>query len=158
MLPTSSSTSCLPFVRAVYIDFSNSADGNSGVDTPCSGNRLMTTPQHRGNSVERSALTVATLTSFMGPFLISSVNVALPTIQAELGLTAVELSWIATSYLLAVAVGLVPAGKIGAEPLDSPDGRKTRVRAGPFPSREAAEKALDRMKRIGVNGVVAAKQ
>ncbi|HZX32347.1 MAG TPA: SPOR domain-containing protein [Rhodocyclaceae bacterium] len=44
------------------------------------------------------------------------------------------------------------------EPLDSPQGRKTRVRAGPFPSREAADKALDRMKRIGVSGVVAAKQ
>lgn len=44
------------------------------------------------------------------------------------------------------------------EPLDSPQGRKTRVRAGPFPSREAADKALDRMKRIGVSGVVASKQ
>lgn len=44
------------------------------------------------------------------------------------------------------------------EPLDSPQGRKTRVRAGPFPNRDAAEKALDRMKRIGVSGVVAAKQ
>lgn len=64
-------------------------------------------------SLERSALTVATLTSFLGPFMISSVNVALPAIQKEMGLTAVELSWIATSYLLAVAVGLVPAGKIG---------------------------------------------
>lgn len=73
----------------------------------------MTTSPTSGNSLERSALTVATLTSFMGPFLISSVNVALPSIQVELGLTAVELSWIATSYLLAVAVGLVPAGKIG---------------------------------------------
>lgn len=73
----------------------------------------MASTQPCSNKVERSALTVATLTSFMGPFLISSVNVALPTIQAELGLTAVELSWIATSYLLAVAVGLIPAGKIG---------------------------------------------
>lgn len=63
-------------------------------------------------AVERSALFVATLTSFMGPFLISSVNVALPAIQAELKLDAVQLSWIATAYLLAVAVGLVPAGKI----------------------------------------------
>lgn len=44
------------------------------------------------------------------------------------------------------------------EPLDSPQGRKTRVRAGPFPNREAADKALDRMKRIGISGVVAAKQ
>lgn len=48
--------------------------------------------------------------------------------------------------------------KVFTETLDSPQGKKTRVRAGPFASREAAEKALDRMKRIGVNGVVAAKQ
>ena len=73
----------------------------------------MTDPQTDDSSLERSALIVATLTSFMGPFMISSVNVALPTIQAELHLTAVQLSWIATAYLLAVAVGLVPAGKIG---------------------------------------------
>lgn len=48
--------------------------------------------------------------------------------------------------------------KIYTEPLDSPQGRKTRVRAGPFPNREAAEKALEKMKRIGVNGVVATRQ
>jgi DedD protein len=47
--------------------------------------------------------------------------------------------------------------KTFTEPLDSPQGKKTRVRAGPFPNREAADKALDRMKRIGVSGVVAAK-
>ncbi len=63
-------------------------------------------------ALEKSALIVATLTSFMGPFMMSSVNVALPKIQAELQLNAVQLSWIATAYLLAVAVGLVPAGKI----------------------------------------------
>ena len=48
--------------------------------------------------------------------------------------------------------------KTFTEPLDSPQGKKTRVRAGPFPNRDAADKALDRMKRIGVSGVVAAKQ
>jgi len=47
--------------------------------------------------------------------------------------------------------------KTFTEPLDSPQGKKTRLRAGPFPNREAADKALDRMKRIGVSGVVAAK-
>lgn len=47
--------------------------------------------------------------------------------------------------------------KAYTEPLDSPQGRKTRVRAGPFPNREAAEKALEKMKRIGVSGVVAAR-
>ncbi len=53
-------------------------------------------------------------------------------------------------------------GEVGVktytEPLDSPQGKKTRVRAGPFPNRDAADKALEKMKRIGVNGVVAAKQ
>jgi len=48
--------------------------------------------------------------------------------------------------------------KTYTESLDSPQGKKTRVRAGPFASREAAEKALEKMKRIGVSGVVAAKQ
>lgn len=48
--------------------------------------------------------------------------------------------------------------KIYTEPLDTPQGKKTRVRAGPFPNREAADKALAKMKRIGVSGVVTAKQ
>lgn len=47
--------------------------------------------------------------------------------------------------------------RVYTEPLDTPQGRKTRVRAGPFPNREAADKALERMKKIGVGGVVAAK-
>ena len=47
--------------------------------------------------------------------------------------------------------------KTFSEPLDTPQGRKTRVRAGPFASQEAAEKALAKMKTIGVTGVVAAK-
>jgi DedD protein len=48
--------------------------------------------------------------------------------------------------------------KVYTEPLESPDGAKTRVRAGPFANRGAAEKALEKMKRIGVNGQIAAKQ
>lgn len=47
--------------------------------------------------------------------------------------------------------------KVFTESLDSPEGKKTRVRAGPFPNRDAADKAQEKMKRIGVNGVVAAK-
>ncbi len=63
-------------------------------------------------SLEKSALIVATLSSFMGPFTISSVNVALPTIQAEFSADAVLLSWVATAHLLAIAVFLVPFGKV----------------------------------------------
>lgn len=61
---------------------------------------------------EKSALFVATLTSFMGPFIISAVNVALPAIQSEFGVDAVKLGWVTTSLLLAVAFILVPIGKI----------------------------------------------
>lgn len=47
--------------------------------------------------------------------------------------------------------------KTYTEPLDSPQGRKIRVRAGPFPNRDAADTALARMQKIGVSGVVAPK-
>lgn len=43
------------------------------------------------------------------------------------------------------------------EKFDSPQGPRTRVRAGPFASREAAEKARGRIKTIGVDGPVAQK-
>lgn len=41
--------------------------------------------------------------------------------------------------------------KVYTEPFDSSDGKKTRVRAGPFAKRAEAEKALVKMQRIGVN-------
>jgi DedD protein len=43
------------------------------------------------------------------------------------------------------------------EKFDSPQGPRTRVRAGPFASQEAAEKARARIKIIGVDGPVAQK-
>ena len=48
--------------------------------------------------------------------------------------------------------------KVYTEPLDTPQGKKIRVRAGPFATRDVGEKALEKMKRIGVNGVLTAKQ
>ncbi|NVM24723.1 MAG: MFS transporter [Desulfobacterales bacterium] len=65
------------------------------------------------NSVtKRSALVVATLTSFMTPFMGSSINIALPSIEKEFQIDAVLLSWVATSYLLAAAISLVPFGRL----------------------------------------------
>jgi EmrB/QacA subfamily drug resistance transporter len=63
------------------------------------------------NSSQRSALTIATLTSFIGPFLISGVNIALPAIENEFNLNAVALSWVVTAYLLASAVFLLVIGR-----------------------------------------------
>lgn len=59
-----------------------------------------------------SALAVASLGSFLTPFMLSSVNIALPTIGREFKVDAVLLSWVATSYLLAAAVSLLPFGRL----------------------------------------------
>lgn len=60
---------------------------------------------------QKTALAIAAITSFLNPFLISSVNVALPDIEKALSLNAITLSWIITSYLLSSAVLLLPMGK-----------------------------------------------
>jgi EmrB/QacA subfamily drug resistance transporter len=63
--------------------------------------------------VSKSAVAlIAAMSSFLTPFTSSSVNIALPSIDRELSLNAISLSWIATSYLLAAAMFLVPFGRI----------------------------------------------
>ena len=57
-------------------------------------------------------LLVATIASFIFPFMASTVNIALPTIGEELSSDAVTLGWIATAYLLSSAALLVPLGRI----------------------------------------------
>jgi EmrB/QacA subfamily drug resistance transporter len=64
---------------------------------------------HQGKYV---ALFVATISTFLTPFLGSSISVALPTIGRDFHMDAVTLSWVSTAYLLAAAVALVPAGRI----------------------------------------------
>ncbi|MFO7740440.1 MAG: MFS transporter [Desulfatiglandaceae bacterium] len=61
---------------------------------------------------KRSTLIVAALSSFMTPFMGSSINIALPSIEKEFEIDAVLLSWVATSYLLAAAISLVPFGRL----------------------------------------------
>lgn len=65
------------------------------------------------NKKQISILTIVAVSSFMGTFLISSVNIALPSIEKSLGLGAVSLSWVVTSFLLATAMFLLPAGRWG---------------------------------------------
>ncbi|MBW1717425.1 MAG: MFS transporter [Deltaproteobacteria bacterium] len=61
---------------------------------------------------KRSALVVATLSAFITPFMGSAVQIALPSIEREFGIDAIVLTWIATSYLLAAAISLVPFGRL----------------------------------------------
>jgi len=59
-----------------------------------------------------AALACAVLASFITPFMSSAINVALPAIGREFSLSAFLLGWVASSYLLAAAMALVPFGKI----------------------------------------------
>lgn len=56
---------------------------------------------------------MATLASFLGPFMGSSVNVALPRIGNEFGMSAVLMSWVNTAFLLSAATLTVPFGRLG---------------------------------------------
>ena len=57
-------------------------------------------------------LLIAVLAGFLTPFDGAAVNIALPSIAAEFHMDVISLSWIATAYLLAAALFLVPFGKI----------------------------------------------
>ncbi len=58
------------------------------------------------------AIWVASMASFLTPFLASSLNVALPGIGKEFSFNAVELTWVATAYLLSATLFLVPFGRL----------------------------------------------
>lgn len=62
---------------------------------------------------EISILLVVAVTSFMGTFLVSAVNIALPTIERDLSLNAIELSWVITAFILAMALFMLPSGSWG---------------------------------------------
>ena len=68
----------------------------------------------------QSILLVVAITSFMGTFLVSAVNIALPSIEHDFSLSALQLSWIITSFILGTALFMLPAGVWG----DNSDNRK----------------------------------
>jgi EmrB/QacA subfamily drug resistance transporter len=61
---------------------------------------------------KRATLIIASITAFITPFMGSSINIALPAIEKALDANAVLLSWVATAYLLSVAISLVPSGRM----------------------------------------------
>ena len=62
--------------------------------------------------VKRTALLIAVLASFLTPFMVSSINIALPAIGRDFHMSAIAMSWVPTSYLLSAALFLVPFGRI----------------------------------------------
>ncbi|MEN6554266.1 MAG: MFS transporter [Methanobacterium sp.] len=66
-----------------------------------------------GKKVNKTmVLLIATLASFLTPFMGTSLIIALPTIANELAVNAILLSWISTAYILTGAMFAVPFGKI----------------------------------------------
>lgn len=57
-------------------------------------------------------LIAASVASFLVPFMMSAVGITLPAIQTDLRATAVELSWIAGGYIMALAAILVPVARM----------------------------------------------
>ncbi|MCE5214887.1 MAG: MFS transporter [Methanobacterium sp.] len=57
-------------------------------------------------------LLIATLASFLTPFMGTSINIALPTIAKELAVNAILLSWITTAFFLTSAMFAIPFGRI----------------------------------------------
>ncbi|MBI4556346.1 MAG: MFS transporter [Candidatus Hydrogenedentes bacterium] len=61
---------------------------------------------------KRYVFFVSVLTSFITPFMGSSVNVAIPQIGESLRLDAIALNWVVTGFLLAAAACLLPLGRV----------------------------------------------
>jgi EmrB/QacA subfamily drug resistance transporter len=61
---------------------------------------------------KKVTLIITTTASFVLPFLISSVNIALPTMGREFAMEAVVMGWVSTVYFLAVAMSQVPFGRL----------------------------------------------
>ncbi|HEU5030878.1 MAG TPA: MFS transporter [Spirillospora sp.] len=72
------------------------------------------TTTHPGRSPRRWwALAALTLSVLIVGLDGTIINVALPTLSDELGATSAQLQWIGGGYLLALSVGMLPAGLLG---------------------------------------------
>ncbi len=57
-------------------------------------------------------LVATSISSFTTPFLGSSVNVALPAIAHDFSMSALALSWVASAFIMAAAIMLLPLGRL----------------------------------------------
>lgn len=64
------------------------------------------------NSNARRILAAAMITSFMTTFMSSALNLSIPSLESYFGVNAATVSWIVSSYTIAVAAMSLPMGKI----------------------------------------------
>ena len=83
-------------------------------ETTINQGRAATGPAGRGQLPGRwKALTVSLIAAFMTLLDVSIVNVALPSIERDLGASAASVQWVVSGYALAFGLVLVPAGRLG---------------------------------------------
>ena len=72
-------------------------------------------PQSKADADPRRwvALAVLLLASFMNLIDVTIVNVALPSLQQNLGADPTQIEWVIAAYVLAFALGLLPFGRLG---------------------------------------------
>ena len=66
-------------------------------------------------NLENYVIAVAAITSFFAVFLSSGVIVAVPSIATEFGMSNIVQNWIATIFLLLVAIFTIPAGQLSGK-------------------------------------------
>jgi len=72
-------------------------------------------PQSKADADPRRwvAMAILLLASFMNLIDVTIVNVALPSLQANLGADANQIEWVIAAYVLSFALGLLPFGRLG---------------------------------------------
>lgn len=70
-------------------------------------------PTETASKLRKTIIIIASLSCFNGPFLGSSITLALPSIGQEFHMGPVLLGWINTSFLLTVAPLMIPFGRLG---------------------------------------------
>jgi len=72
-------------------------------------------PQSKAEADPRRwlALAVLLIASFMNLIDVTIVNVAIPSMQKNLGADASQIEWVIAAYVLAFALGLLPFGRLG---------------------------------------------
>ena len=69
-------------------------------------------PSADDKTLKKSVLLVTAFAAFLTPFLGSALNLALPSISKDLNVSAIELGWIASSFILSSAIFLLPLGRL----------------------------------------------
>ena len=91
------------------------------VAPPSPVTRMPTGPRAAGLPGRWRALGVSQVAAFMALLDVSIVNVALPTIERDLGASAGTVQWVVSGYALTFGLALVPAGPPRRQPRPAPD-------------------------------------